>query len=76
MLRFDLLQEGTRVRLARVAAGMTLHDVGVRAGVSPPRLSEYERGRGTLPPDAIARVWAVLDDAAREAGLGRADAVA
>lgn len=61
MLQLDQLQEGTRFRLARVASGLTLFDVGTRAGVSPPRLSEFERGRGQLSPDALDRVRAVLD---------------
>lgn len=68
MLQIDRLHEGARFRLARVAAGLTLFDVGSRANVSPPRLSEFERGRGQLAPDAIDRVRAVLD-AANAGGL-------
>ena len=64
MLQIDRLPEGTRLRLARIALGLTLFDVGQRAAVSPPRLSELERGRPSLPPEAIERVRAVL---AREA---------
>ena len=60
MLRLDALAEGTQVRLARIAAGLTLFDVGSRAGVQPPRLSEFERGRLALAPEAVARVRAAL----------------
>jgi transcriptional regulator with XRE-family HTH domain len=60
MLQIDYLPEGTQLRLARIAAGLTLFDVGKLADVSPPRLSEYERGRPSLPPEAVARVRALL----------------
>lgn len=56
MLQIDHLPEGTQLRLARIAAGLTLFDVGRLADVSPPRLSEFERGRPSLPPEAVARV--------------------
>ena len=62
MLQIDHLPEGTQLRLARIAAGLTLFDVGKRADVSPPRLSEFERGRPALPPEAVARVRALLAD--------------
>jgi transcriptional regulator with XRE-family HTH domain len=60
MLYIDQLPEGTQLRLARIAAGLTLFDVGQRADVSPPRLSEFERGRPSLSPEALARVRVVL----------------
>lgn len=60
MLQIERLPEGTQLRLARIAAGLTLFDVGKRADVSPPRLSEFERGRPSLSPEAVARVRAVL----------------
>ena len=60
MLAWDRLPEGTALRLARVAAGLTLFDVGAKAGVPPSRLSEFERGRLALPPEAVARVRAAL----------------
>ena len=76
MLQLKCLAEGTQLRLARVAAGLTLHDVGMRANVSPPRLSEFERGRASLAADAVARVHAVLRPAnrtqAERAGHGSA----
>jgi len=65
VLHIDHLPEGTQLRLARIAAGLTLFDVGMRARVSPPRLSEFERGRGSLAPDSVARVYAVLRRANR-----------
>lgn len=66
MLRIDQLPEGTQLRLARIAAGLTLFDVGKLAGVSPPRLSEFERGRPSLAAEAIERVREVL---AREVAI-------
>jgi transcriptional regulator with XRE-family HTH domain len=76
-LQVDHLPEGTQLRLARIAAGLTLFDVGMRASVSPPRLSEFERGRGSLAPEAVARVYAVLRRANRcqGKGAGRAPAL-
>lgn len=72
VLSLSQLQEGTRFRLARIACGLTLFDVGSRAGVSPPRLSEFERGRGRLSPEAIGRVRSVLDEAAKHAEANHA----
>ena len=60
MLQIDHLPEGTQLRLARIAAGLTLFDVGIRTNVSPLRLSEFERGRSSLTPDAVERMRAVL----------------
>ncbi len=60
MLQIDHLPEGTQFRLTRIAAGLTLFDVGRLADVSPPRLSEFERGRPSLPPEAVARVRVLL----------------
>lgn len=76
MLRIDHLPEGIQLRLARIAAGLTLFDVGSRAGVSPPRLSEYERGQRSLAPEAVERVHAVLADAASQPASEPADAAA
>ncbi len=63
MLALDRVSVGTQLRLARIAVGLTLFDVGSRAGVQPPHLSEFERGRLVLAPDAVARIWAALIDA-------------
>lgn len=59
-MNIEQLPDGMQFRLARVARGMTLFDVGSRAGVPPPRLSEFERGRRQLPPEAIDRLRAAL----------------
>lgn len=64
MLDLDHIDEGTKLRVARTVARLSLFDVAMRAGVAPQRLSEYERGRaGSLTPDAINRVRAVLNTA-------------
>lgn len=65
MLHFDHLHEGTKFRLARVAAGMSLLDLGAKAGIAPPRLSEFERGYRVLPADALDRMRAILSHANR-----------
>jgi transcriptional regulator with XRE-family HTH domain len=59
-IRLDQLPEGRRLKVARIAAGLTLWDLAQRANVQPPRISEYERGHGRLSPDALDRVYAVL----------------
>jgi transcriptional regulator with XRE-family HTH domain len=66
MLDVANLPEGVQLRLARIAAGLTLFDVGKLADVSPPRLSEFERGRPSLSPEAVERVRAVLAGEATE----------
>ncbi len=76
MLRMDHLPEGTQLRLARIAAGLTLFDVGKRADVSPPRLSEFERGRPSLSLEAVARVRALLAGEGSATAREEADAVA
>lgn len=60
MLAIGQVSEGMQVRMARVAVGWSLYELGARTGILPPRLSEYERGRLVLSPDAVARVRAVL----------------
>ncbi len=54
------LPEGVQLRLARVAHAETLIDVVWPVNVSPPRLSEFERGRPALSADAVAPVRSVL----------------
>ncbi len=56
----DELPEGQQLKLARVAANLTIWEVAQLAGVQPPRISEHERGRGQLSPEALARVHQVL----------------
>lgn len=60
MLTLDRVSEGTSFRLARVATGLTLFDVGSRAGIPPPRLSEFERGRLALAPEVVSRIRGAL----------------
>jgi transcriptional regulator with XRE-family HTH domain len=61
VLQVERLPEGTQFRLARIAAGLTLLDVSSRADVSPPRLSEFERGLASaLSPEAVERVRSVI----------------
>jgi transcriptional regulator with XRE-family HTH domain len=50
----DQLQIGPRIRSLREAMGMSLRDLGERAGVSAPMLSQVERGE-TSPTLAIAQ---------------------
>lgn len=50
----DPLQVGTRVRALREAMGLSLRDLGERAGVSAPMLSQVERGE-TSPTLAVAQ---------------------
>ena len=49
----DPLHVGTRVRSLREAMGLSLRDLGERAGVSAPMLSQVERGE-TSPTLAVA----------------------
>ena len=50
----DQLQIGPRIRSLREAMGLSLRDLGERAGVSAPMLSQVERGE-TSPTLAIAQ---------------------
>lgn len=63
MLAIGQVSEGTQVRMARVAIGWSLYELGARTGILPPRLSEWERGRIALPPATVARVRDVLINA-------------
>src|SRR5918998_1628292 len=57
----DQLQIGPRVRSLREAMGLSLRDLGERAGVSAPMLSQVERGE-TSPTLATAqRIASGLD---------------
>ena len=60
MLDISQLREGAQLRVSRVARGLTLFEVGRLADVSPPRLSEFERGRPSLSMEAVERVRLVL----------------
>jgi transcriptional regulator with XRE-family HTH domain len=67
VFRFEQLPEYTQFRLARVAAGLTLFELGRRASVSPPRLSEFERGHVALPAKVLASLELILRDGLRSA---------
>jgi transcriptional regulator with XRE-family HTH domain len=60
MLRLETLDEGTRTRILRVAAGLSQHDLAARAGIDRRRLSEHERGERSLPAEELTRVSAQL----------------
>lgn len=60
MLRLDHLDEGTKTRLSRIAAGLSQHALASRAGVDRRRLSEYERGERRLSEPDASRVRAAL----------------
>jgi transcriptional regulator with XRE-family HTH domain len=62
-IHLDQLPEGRRLKVARIAAGLTLWDLARRADVQPPRISEFERGHGRLPAEALERIHAVLAEA-------------
>lgn len=59
-MRLDHLNEGTRTRLLRVAAGLSQHDLAARVGVDRRRLSEHERGERPLREPDLARVREAL----------------
>ena len=61
MLRLDTLNEGTKTRVFRVAAGLSQYDLASRAGVDRRRISEYERGERSLREEELARVRAALN---------------
>lgn len=60
-VRADLGRTGSELRIARVSAGLSQHDVGDRSGLSGSQVSRIERG---LVPNAsvaaLARVGAVV----------------
>jgi transcriptional regulator with XRE-family HTH domain len=68
MLRLERLDEGTRTRVLRVAAGLSQQDLASQAKIDRRRLSEHERGACLLPSDALARVVAVLDHVTQTSG--------
>ncbi len=69
MLRLEELDEGTRTRVLRVAAGLSQHDLASRANVARRRLSEFERNQSkTLSPDAVLRVREAITRASKSQG--------
>lgn len=47
---------GQRLRLARYRAGLTVRELGERAGVSGPAVSQYEREQTSPSPGVLARL--------------------
>lgn len=72
MLQIEELPAGRRLRVLRVAANLTLFQLGTKASVSPARISDYERGVGQLSSDAIDRLCSVLEEATRPEVLSAA----
>jgi len=66
MLQLDRLDEGTRTRLYRVAAGLSQAGLAARAGIDRRRLSEHERGERPLREPDLARVRGALGADATE----------
>ena len=64
MLRLEQFDNGTQIRLLRVAIGLTQHELAGLAGVDRRRLSEFERNQAqALDLDAVDRVLAALANA-------------
>ena len=74
MLHLERLDQGTRTRLLRVAAGLSQHDLASQAGIDRRRLSEHERNERPLRDGELARVHAILEQVSPhpEAGFVRA----
>lgn len=54
------MRSGTDIRQARQDAGLTLREVCRRACISPPFLSDLERGKRFATPDVLARIAAAV----------------
>lgn len=52
---------GTRIRLARGTAGMTMRELAKRIGVHPDSLSDYENDRTDPPAKALRAIAEVAD---------------
>ena len=76
MLQLEQLDEGTRTRILRVAAGLSQHELASHADIDRRRLSEYERGERTLGGPELARLRSVLDGMTAQVDQGAAGAVA
>ncbi|MBO9664951.1 helix-turn-helix transcriptional regulator [Dokdonella sp.] len=54
-----------RLREARIEAGISQRELGVRAGIDPsvasPRINQYERGKHLPDPTTLERLGNVLD---------------
>ena len=76
MLHLERLDEGTRTRILRVAAGLSQHELASYAGIDRRRLSEHERGERMLGDSELARLRGVLDRVTAQVEQGTAGAVA
>ena len=54
------MRSGADIRQARQDAGLTLREVCWRACISPPFLSDLERGKRFATPDVLARIAAAV----------------
>lgn len=64
MLELDTLDVGMRMRVLRVAAGLSQHMLAARAGVDRRRISELERGERTPSSEELKRIYSVLAEPA------------
>jgi len=55
------MQQGERIREARLARGMSQSDLAEALGVSKPAISRYELGQRHLQPDQLVAVSKILD---------------
>jgi transcriptional regulator with XRE-family HTH domain len=76
MLQLERLDEGTRTRILRVAAGLSQHDLASRAGIDRRRLSEHERGERPLQDAELARIHEALERLVPQMSAGLIGAVA
>jgi transcriptional regulator with XRE-family HTH domain len=76
MLHLERLDEGTRTRILRVAAGLSQQNLASRAGLDRRRLSEHERGERPLRDAELARVHEALERASPQSRAGFASVVA
>ena len=76
MLHLERLDQGTRTRLLRVAAGLSQHDLASQAGIDRRRLSEHERNERPLRDAELARVHAILEQVAPQPEAGFVGALA
>lgn len=58
--RTELTAVGARIRAAREASGLNLHDLALLSGVSAPNLSLIETGKRDLRLTSLFRIAAAL----------------
>lgn len=56
MSRPDWIERGSRLREARVAAGLTQENLGVKSGIDRQTVNKMEKGRGGISPDKANRL--------------------